>query len=291
VACGGALSFFGTRGAYTYTRCVQCGTLQLSPFPTAEELARAYSEEYARSNHYGADGAAIFQSAAPFYRAVLGELQRASLPPGPILDVGCGWGGMCRLLRHAGRDYLGIDFESESLAYCRSLSLNVRPGTLEDLAGEKTQYSALLLLGVFEHLHDHARTLEQAAALLKPGGLLIVLTPTARLYTIVVRWRARVLRTTELPELHQAFCPPWHTAIFSVRGARRLIEDHGFVLERLVPSPSGNARGAVRIVQMLATIAARGGSAVFGGGWPLVLSHIFVCRVRSRSSADSRVDA
>ena len=128
VACGGALSFFGTRGAYTYARCVSCGTLQLSPFPTAEELARAYSEEYARSNHYGVDGAAIFESAGPFYRAVLDELQRSALPPGPILDVGCGWGGMCRLLRDARSDYLGIDFESESLAYCRSLSLNVRPG-------------------------------------------------------------------------------------------------------------------------------------------------------------------
>lgn len=263
---------------------MQCGTLQLSPFPTAEELARAYSEDYARSNHYGADGAAIFESAAPFYRAVLDELRRASLPPGPVLDAGCGWGGMCRLLRDAGYSYLGIDFESESLDYCRSLSLNVRPGTLADLVGEDQRYSAVLLLGVFEHLQDHAATLEQAAALLKPGGILIVLTPTARLYTIVARLRARLLRTPELSELYQAFCPPWHTAIFSVRGARKVMEDHGFVVERLVASPSGNARGAVRIVQMLATIVARGGTAVFGAGWPLVLSHIFICRVRPQSA-------
>jgi SAM-dependent methyltransferase len=291
VACGGTLHFFGTRDAYTYARCAGCGTLQLSPFPTAEQLARAYSEDYARSNHYGADGAAIFESAGPFYRAVLAELDRATLPAGPILDLGCGWGGMCRLLRDRPLHYLGIDFESESLDYCRSLSLNVRPGTLSSLAGEPTRYAAILLLGVFEHLHDHAAVLEQAAALLQPGGVLLMLTPTARLYTIAGRIAQRLRRTSELPELYQAFCPPWHTAIFSVRGARILIEKHGFALERLGASPSGSAKGAVRVVQVLATIAARGGTALFGAVWPLVLSHIFVCRLRPRRAvADSHVD-
>lgn len=279
VACQGAPAFFGSRGSYTYARCSQCGTLQLSPFPTAEELERAYSEDYARSGHYGTDGGDIFQSAGPFYRAVLTELRRANLPPGPILDFGCGWGGMCRLLRENGYEYLGVDFESESLDYCRSLSLNVRPGSLSALAGDEHQYSAILLLGVFEHLHDHAELLEQAKKMLKPGGRLVILIPTARLYTAVARLRQRLLSTVELPELHQAFCPPWHTAIFSVKGARRLLEAHGFVIDRLVPAPSGKGKGPIRAVQITATLVARGGSSIFGSRWPLVLSHIFVCRV------------
>ena len=278
VACEGPLEFFGTRAAYTYARCSRCGTLQLSPFPTAAELARAYSQDYARSGHYGADGAAIFESAAPFYRAVLEELRRAKLPPGPILDFGCGWGGMCRLLRESNYEYLGVDFESESLEYCRSLSLNVRAGSLSALAGERSQYAAILLLGVFEHLHDHAELLDQARTLLKPGGVLLILIPTARMYAAVARLRRRLLSTDELSELHQAFCPPWHTAIFSVRGATRLIERHGFVVDRLVAAPSGKSPGPIRLVQMLATLVARGGTTLFGPGWPLVLSHIFVCR-------------
>jgi len=279
VACQGALAFFGTRGAYTYARCARCGTLQLSPFPTAAELARAYSEDYPRSGHYGTDGAGIFESAAPFYRAVLAQLRRASLPPGPILDVGCGWGGMCRLLREDGYDYLGVDFESESLDYCRTLSLNVRAGTLSSLNAGDGDYAAILLLGVFEHLQDHADVLNRVATLLKPGGVLLILSPTARLYTIAARLRQRLLSTSELSELHATFCPPWHTAIFSIAGARHLIERHGFVVERLVPSPSGKSKGAIRFIQLLATFVARTGSGIFGTGWPLVLSHIFVCRV------------
>jgi len=282
VACRGPLEFFGTRGTYTYASCSSCGTLQLSPFPTAEELERAYSEDYARSGHYGRDGAAIFESAAPFYRAVIDELRREALPPGPILDVGCGWGGMCRLLQEIGYEYLGVDFESESLEYCRSLSLNVRAGSLSALEGQRSQYAAILLLGVFEHLHDHAELLDRARTLLKPGGVLLILTPTARLYAAVARLRQHLRSTNDLPELYQAFCPPWHTAIFSVRGATRLIEDHGFVVDRLVASPSGKSSGPIRLVQMLATIVARGGTAVFGARWPLVLSHIFICRARTR---------
>jgi SAM-dependent methyltransferase len=273
------LEFFGTRGAYTYARCSRCGTLQLFPFPTAAELARAYSEDYPRSGHYGTDGAGIFESAGPFYRAVLAELQRASLPPGQILDVGCGWGGMCRLLRDNGYDYLGIDFESESLDYCRTLSLNVRAGTLSALAPQEGVYSAILLLGVFEHLQDHADVLDRVAKLLKRRGVLLILSPTARLYAIAARLRQRLSSTSDLPELHATFCPPWHTAIFSVEGARQLIERHGFIVERLIPSPSGKSEGAIRFVQMLATFVSRTGSAIFGAGWPLVLSHIFVCRV------------
>jgi len=281
VACHGAPAFFGSRGAYAYARCSRCGTLQLSPFPTAEELERAYSEEYPRSGHYGTDGGDIFESAGPFYRAVLTELRRLNLPQGPVLDFGCGWGGMCRLLRENHYEYLGVDFESESLDYCRSLGLNVRPGSLSALAGEKNRYSAILLLGVFEHLHDHAEALERAKTLLKAGGVLIILIPTARLYAAVARLRQRLLSTVELPELHQAFCPPWHTAIFSVSGARRLIEEHGFAIDRLTPAPSGKGRGPIRAVQITATLVARGGSRIFGTRWPLVLSYIFVCRVRT----------
>ena len=177
-----------------------------------EELEHAYSEEYARSGHYGKEPEAIFEAATPFYRAVLKELRRAEIPQGPILDFGCGWGGMCQYLRDNNYDYIGIDFESESLQYCRKLSLNVRSGSLSTLAEQETKYAAILLIAVFEHLNNHAELLDQVLNMLKPSGVLLILIPTARLYTIVARMMQILLSTPELPELHTAFCPPWHTA-------------------------------------------------------------------------------
>ncbi len=282
VACGGTVRFFGTRNPYTYARCSQCQTIQLTPFPTDAELAIAYSDEYARSDHYGvSDPDAIFRLSEPFYQALLHQLHQANLPAGQILDFGCGWGGLCRYLAAHHYDYLGIDFPSESLTYCQQRSLNVSAQTLDDLIHQQRQFSAIVLNTVFEHLNHHATTLEQFAKLLVPGGVLIILIPTANLNGALAKLVQGWQGTTELPKLNTTFCPPWHTTIFSTQGMRRLLSHYGFRLERLVPSPSGRAGGLLGVIQAIATVVARTGFQLFGERWPLVLNHIFVCRVQS----------
>lgn len=281
VACGGALKFFGTRPPYTYTRCLQCQTIQLSPFPTDAELAKAYSDDYARSDHYGVtDPDAIFRLSEPFYQAIVQELKQANLPRGTILDFGCGWGGLCRYLNDNDYSYLGVDFPSESLDYCKQRSLNVSASSLDDLIHQQQKFSAILLNTVFEHLNHHGHTLDQFAELLLPGGVLIILIPTANLNGALAKVVQTLRGTSELPKLNTTFCPPWHTTIFSVEGMRQLLPQHGFTLERLAPSPSGRAGGTLGMIQAIATFVATKGFKLFGPSWSLVLNHIFVCRVQ-----------
>ena len=279
VACGGPPEPFGTSGSYAYVRCSYCGTLQLEQIPTAEELARAYSEDYPTSGHYGTDPQKIFEAGKPFCEATLAALGAAALPPGRVIDYGCGWGGMARYLRDAGYDYVGVDFESESLDYCRGLGLNVRAQTLDDLTRSGEKFAAILLITVFEHLQDHAGALDQLRDLLLPGGTLLVLIPTAGLYGKLARVAQILRRTRELPELHSTFCPPWHTAIFSVPGFERLARRRGWSVPRVLAAPSGRSGGLVGIIQWIATLVAVGGSRLLGKRWPLVLTHIFVCKV------------
>lgn len=281
VACGNSLEFFGTRTGHTYVRCFNCKTIQLSPFPTNEELIKAYSDEYARSDHYGTnDPDAIFRLSVPFYKAVLHELKQSNLPEGSILDFGCGWGGMCRYLQANNYDYLGIDFSSESLDYCKQLSLNVSTETLDSLLEKETKYSAILLITVFEHLNNHAETLNKLEQLLLPGGVLIILIPTANVYGALGKLWQMVRVTSELPKLNTTFCPPWHTTIFSIHGMNQLFQKHGFVCDRLVPSPSGKGNGLKGIVQETATIVAKVGFRLFGESWFFVLNHIFVYKLQ-----------
>jgi len=277
VACRSSLSFFGPRKGYSYARCKECGTLQLSPYPTREELDRAYTEDYASSGHYGTNPEAIFLAAAPFYRALLGELQRTRRPDGPVLDFGCGWGGMLRYLRDAGIPYLGIDFESESLSYCRKLGLDVRAGTLDSIPALDRKFGAVLLSAVFEHLINHREIMKNLGRVLLPGGLVIILIPTASLFTLLGALALR-LGAKELPALHSAFVPPWHTTIFSLSGARQVIAESGFCVERVIVSPSGTADGAFRVVQLIATVVAQTGFSLFGERWPLAPNHILICR-------------
>lgn len=280
VACGNSLAFFGRRGQYTYRSCKACESIQLAPFPSKEDLNRAYIDDYATSGHQGSDPDAIYQISAPYYAAVLRELNRTSHPAGVVLDLGCGWGGMCRYLKGAGYDYLGTDYPSASIEYCRQIGLNVRDASLDDLLSRREHFSVVLMVTVFEHPQDHAETLRKIHGILKPGGLVLILIPTAGLFGRLARMIRWIRQTDDIPAMNTTFCPPWHTAIFSLEGVHHLFTANGFELVRVQPSPSGNSRGLVGLVQRAATLIAKTGFAVFGTHWPFVLNHIFVYRAR-----------
>ena len=258
VACSGALKFFGNRGTYAYGVCESCGTIQLAPFPTAAELDRAYADDYATSGHYGTDPERIYSASRPFYAAVLDTLRARVAAPAAVLDFGCGWGGMCRELAGAGYDALGLDYPSESLNHCRSLGLTVTDMPLEAMVQRDERFSAILMVTVLEHLHDHAETLARLRGLLVPGGVIIVLIPTAHLFGPLAAAIRRLRRSSEIPALNTTFCPPWHTAIVSLRGMQHLARRAGLEVMQVRAAPSGAGRGLI------------------GPRWPLVLNHIFV---------------
>lgn len=279
-ACEGELAFFGRRDAYAYARCRACSTIQLSPFPSEVELQRAYEEDYATSGHYGTDPDAIFRASLPFYSAALHGLRRSGVGQGKILDLGCGWGGMCKCLRDAGYEYLGIDYHSQSLGYCKRQGLNVSDVRLDQLAVAEERFSAVLMITVFEHLHDHAGTVTAIRKILEPRGLLLILIPTAGVFGWVAGMVQRFTGTEDIPAVNTTFCPPWHTVIFSVRGLDRLLTRNGFEQVDVRPAPSGAGEGLLGLAQRTATTVANAGFAAFGTRWPIVLNHLFTYRVR-----------
>jgi SAM-dependent methyltransferase len=187
---------------------------------------------------------------------------------------------MCRYLGSAGYDYLGIDYPSASLEYCRQEGLRVRAATLEDLALEERRFSAVVMITVFEHLQNHSETLHSIRRVLQPGGLLLVLIPTAGLFGRLAKMIRWIRNTEEIPAMNTTFCPPWHTVIFSVAGMHQLLTANGFEQVRIRPSPSGSGSGLVGLVQKAATLVAQTGFSLFGTRWPLVLNHLFVYRAR-----------
>ena len=280
VACHGALEFFGTRGRYTYERCTACRSIQLYPLPTLQELSLAYANDYASANHYGTDPDEIYQNGEPFFRAVTRTLRAAGISSGRVLDVGCGWGGMVRVLREEGYAPLGIDYASDSLAYCQQEGLPVEVMELDGLARQGARFDAIVLVTVFEHLVDHRERLRQLATLLAPGAVLVVLVPTASLFGVVAGAVRRLRGAREIPAVNGTFEPPWHTTILSVDGFERMLDDTPFVVDRVLASPSGHGRGMKRVIQAVATAVSVGGDRLFGRRWPIVLNHIFVCRLR-----------
>jgi hypothetical protein len=243
--------------------------------PGAAELARAYRDDYARSGHIDRDPQTWTAAAEPHYRGVVQTLL-AHGARGRVIDYGGGWGGLSRMLLLAGLDARVVEPSLEMVEYCERAGIPVTHGDLDSLGrGEAT---ALALVGVFEHLLNHADWLERAYEVIEPGGLLVVMQPTAQCASFLTTLARMGRSETELPALHQTFCPPWHTAIFSVAGMTRLAESRSFRLVELRPGLPGRSRGWFGVAQRALTTVNYAGWAVLGAKWPLCVTHIFVFR-------------
>ncbi|MDH7485515.1 MAG: class I SAM-dependent methyltransferase [Anaerolineae bacterium] len=131
------------------------------------------------------------------------------LPDGAhVVDLGCGNGRLACFLDKHRRDitYLGLDFSPDLLALAREATAHLSnvaaafrivnladPGWTEAVQGRR--FDAVLALAVLQHIPGFERRLEllrQAAALLRPGGVLALanwqFTSVERLRRKVVPW-------------------------------------------------------------------------------------------------------
>jgi len=108
----------------------------------------------------------------------------ARVPPGcRLLDVGCGGGLLAEALSRAGARVTGIDLAPGMIEVARlhaaqeGLAIDYRVAAAEELAREQPQaFDAVTCLELLEHVPDPAATVASLAALLRPGGALIVST-------------------------------------------------------------------------------------------------------------------
>jgi SAM-dependent methyltransferase len=277
VACGGILSVFGPRLQYEYHRCVECGTIQLYPLPSAAELARAYAAQYATAGHYEGDADRSRMSARTYYHSIISALKDFHAE-GLVVDYGAGWGGLCELLIAQGFHVQGVEPSDRMAAHCREKGLPVHQGDLSALQNKEGQIGTFALNTVFEHLVAHDAWLSHVHRLLAPHGLFVTLQPTAPFADLL----GRVVRfgnvRAPLPALHQIFCPPWHTVFFSLDGMKDLMAKHGFELLDIRPAPQGRMPGVMGLAQRVLETINRVGWRLMGRSWPLLTAHTFVFR-------------
>lgn len=180
----------GTLEAFDYVQCAVCGHLRLetSPANMGKYYARNYSPFHVR--HIPPLRRWLYRSrTAPALGqlALLGRLLNLLKKPyyfywlkktglrrgNRFLDVGCGAGMLVSILRCAGVDSQGIDryFPAENLAEDEGVVLR------RDLLDETGSYHAVLFDHSFEHIPNPRELLTKAAALLEPGGCVIVRIP------------------------------------------------------------------------------------------------------------------
>ncbi|MEQ8966779.1 MAG: class I SAM-dependent methyltransferase [Azospirillaceae bacterium] len=105
-------------------------------------------------------------------------------PDGPVLDVGCGAGGLMALLAGQGRDPLGLDRSPAMIARALAVLAGILPDAAERLRVAEADrvpvdgrfaspMAAIVLLGTLAYVPDAGATLARLAGRLAPGGVVI----------------------------------------------------------------------------------------------------------------------
>ena len=150
---------------------------------------------------------------------------------GEVLDAGCGYGELLDYLPSQVRSVTLLDRSSERLP---RLQTRLSGGTVKarfvlgDITAGETglpggSFDTVVMAALVEHLDVPADALREVRRLLKPGGNLILTTPTPLGGTLHA-WGSRFgLTYREAAEEHQAF--------FDHKGLKQLLTQDGFTCE------------------------------------------------------------
>jgi 2-polyprenyl-6-hydroxyphenyl methylase/3-demethylubiquinone-9 3-methyltransferase len=98
-----------------------------------------------------------------------------------VLDIGCGAGLLCEPLTRLGAQVIGVDPSASNIAAAKlhadrgHLSIDYRCTTVEEM-DVRERFDIVLAMEVVEHVNDVGLFLGRCAAMLKPGGLMVVST-------------------------------------------------------------------------------------------------------------------
>ena len=166
---------------------------------------------------------------------------RPHVPRGArVLDVGCGDGELFR--RWQGHISGGVGIEPTLTERVSGDGFELMPGRFPDDAPSARQFDAITMLAVLEHLPPgvQARLADACAALLKPGGRVVITVPSPRVDDILhVLLKLRLIQGISAHE-HYGYKPNDTPAIFPApqfrllkRSTFQLRLNNLFVFERV----------------------------------------------------------
>jgi SAM-dependent methyltransferase len=156
-----------------------------------------------------------------------------------LLDVGCGFGRFVALMQERGWAAEGVDPSSSAVRIGAQRGRPIRLGSLEGMATDGAPYHAVTMFYVLEHVADPMAALRKVAALLVPGGTLVLRVPHT---TPIVRLLAPFGLGRTL------YDPPFHLYDFSPQVLRAMLRRAGFEDVRTFPGqPTVPARLGPRL--------------------------------------------
>jgi SAM-dependent methyltransferase len=209
-------------------RCRRCGHLYVSPRPPIDAIHKIYGEHYFQNPAFASTDHDAYFGYMDYLRdrdrivlrlgEVLARIERHEWR-GRLLDVGCGPGFFVETAVANGWDAWGVELNKHAVEWANEhVTDRVLHGTVEVLDFPDAAFDCVTMFDVIEHLPDPRSDLLDVWRVLRPGGLLVVVTPDAG--ALVSRLLgARWLEMKRAPE---------HLHFFSVDTLARLLRLGGF---------------------------------------------------------------
>jgi SAM-dependent methyltransferase len=189
--------------------------------PSVQDLGQLYPKTY-----YSYQPPSLPSGPSAVLKKLLRMKKSTAVPrfaaPGVMLDVGCGAGHYLLEMKQQGWQVYGSELSEDAAAAGRSAGLDIRGGELTDAKFKEGMFDFVRLNHSFEHIPDPAVVLREIRRILKPEGRLFIGVPNidglmARIFS-VYWWY---------------FGVPVHTYNYNPANLAKLLERHGFVVERL----------------------------------------------------------
>jgi 2-polyprenyl-3-methyl-5-hydroxy-6-metoxy-1,4-benzoquinol methylase len=190
IATGRDFEYATCDNEFTFVRAAPSGLVFLRERPAESELGTIYPDHYEPYRFESFPG--LLRKAREFVqRGKVGVVRKLAPGEADILDVGCGSGSLLRLLRSHGPAQWRLhanELHAPSLERLAQQGFITHPGPIEKVPGE-ARFDVIVLNQVIEHFADVDGLLAACSRLLKPGGRLLVETPSTS--GLDFRWFAR----------------------------------------------------------------------------------------------------
>lgn len=151
-----------------------------------------------------------------------------------ILEVGCGTGatGAAALASGRAQRYVGVELFETAAASARTVLTEVITGDVERLEFDfgPTEFDALILSEVLEHLIEPQRVVKKLVRFLRPGGMVLASSPN------IAHWRVvRELIEGRFNLADQGVFDRTHMRWFTPTTFAAIFQDAGLKVESLGP--------------------------------------------------------
>lgn len=204
--------------------CELCGYEWLFPQPTDDELSRIYSVDYYKA--WGHDWRA---DSVKNIKQITFNLRMKLLPPlanENVLDCGCAGGYFFKIAIENGYRPFGVEINSEAVKTANEAfpENEIFQGLLEDSPFAKESFYAVFMSDYIEHVRSPKQAIKKAYDLLKPGGYLLLSTPS------VDTLSARLMKRSWLHYKEE------HLSYFNRINISKLLMDNGFEIIKIKPA-------------------------------------------------------